>query len=163
MEMTPDEIRRNYRQAKDPQNQIQILADLNVCSVAKIKNILGKDAIKTKTLYWTDEKSREFVQLRQAGAEWEELADIFDVTVVAAKSHYGKVWKQYTEDVPTYCIGSALAKLMPRILAVSNFDKISTNKIETCVEDGKEKAVISGKDENGRFVSIEVSIYGNTI
>ncbi len=162
MEMTPEEIRRNYRQAKDPRNQIQILADLNVCSVAKIKNILGTGATKQRPRYWTDEMSQKLVSLKQAGVEWEELANMFNVSETAVKSHYGKMRKQYTTEHKG-ASESSLANLVSRILTLANFDKISTNKIETCVEDGKEKAVISGKDENGRFVSIEVSIYGNTI
>lgn len=40
MEMTDEEIRRSYRQAKNPKQQLHILADLNCCSVAEIKAIV---------------------------------------------------------------------------------------------------------------------------
>lgn len=40
MIMTPAEIAREYRSAKRPQNQIQILADENCCTRNEIKKIL---------------------------------------------------------------------------------------------------------------------------
>ena len=40
MTMTPEEICREYRQAKSPTKQIQILADLNGCKKDEIKRIL---------------------------------------------------------------------------------------------------------------------------
>lgn len=43
MQMTDDEIRRNYNEAKNQKAQIGILADLNDCSKEKIKQILGLD------------------------------------------------------------------------------------------------------------------------
>lgn len=41
MWMTEEEIRRNYHQAKYPQQQVRILADWNTCPVKDIKRILG--------------------------------------------------------------------------------------------------------------------------
>ena len=41
MYMTDEEIRKSYRQAKDPKRQLGILADLNCCSVADIKAIVN--------------------------------------------------------------------------------------------------------------------------
>ena len=40
MVMTPEEIAREYRLAKRPQNQIQILADENCCTRDEIKRVL---------------------------------------------------------------------------------------------------------------------------
>lgn len=40
MQMTDEEIRRSYREAKYPKQQLSILADLNCCSVAEIKAIV---------------------------------------------------------------------------------------------------------------------------
>lgn len=47
MQMSAEEICRDYRQAKDPKAQIRILADLNACSPAHIKKILqeGGEAV----------------------------------------------------------------------------------------------------------------------
>jgi len=47
MQMTNEEICRNYRQAKDKQNQIQILAELNNCKANEIREIL-KDSGELK-------------------------------------------------------------------------------------------------------------------
>ena len=40
MYFTPSEIRKMYREAKNKRKQIEILADLNDCSVDEIKKIL---------------------------------------------------------------------------------------------------------------------------
>lgn len=47
MQMTNEEICRSYRQAKDKQNQIQILAELNNCKANEIREIL-KDSGELK-------------------------------------------------------------------------------------------------------------------
>ena len=47
MQMTNEEICRNFRQAKDKQNQIQILAELNNCKANEIREIL-KDSGELK-------------------------------------------------------------------------------------------------------------------
>ena len=41
MQMTVEEIQRNYRLAKDKKKQIEILADLNLCEQDEIKKIIG--------------------------------------------------------------------------------------------------------------------------
>lgn len=41
MQMSHEEIKKNYRQAKNPKQQIRILADLNCCSVEEIKAIVN--------------------------------------------------------------------------------------------------------------------------
>ena len=41
MFMSEDEIRRSYREAKDPEKQIKILADMNCCTAFQIKQVLG--------------------------------------------------------------------------------------------------------------------------
>jgi len=40
MDMKPDEIVMRYRQAKNKAEQLKILADLNVCSVDEIINVI---------------------------------------------------------------------------------------------------------------------------
>ena len=50
MEMTNEEIVRNYRQAKDPRAQITILSDLNQVGTAQIVDILTAGGIDPKTL-----------------------------------------------------------------------------------------------------------------
>lgn len=41
MQMSNEEIMKNYRQAKNPKQQIRILADLNCCSVEEINAIVN--------------------------------------------------------------------------------------------------------------------------
>ena len=43
--MTNEEIRREYLEAKDPKAQIRILADENLCSVGRIKDILKSEGV----------------------------------------------------------------------------------------------------------------------
>ena len=50
MEMTDDEILVNFKQAKDPAAQVQILADLNATHVANIKRILMARGVDPKRL-----------------------------------------------------------------------------------------------------------------
>lgn len=50
MQMTPDEILVNFKQAKDPALQVQILADLNATHVANIKRILLERGVDPKRL-----------------------------------------------------------------------------------------------------------------
>jgi hypothetical protein len=42
--MTDNEIRRNYNEAKNKKMQIGILADMNCCTRAKIREIVGANA-----------------------------------------------------------------------------------------------------------------------
>ena len=44
MQMTPEEIRRNYRESKNKKKQIGILAELNDCNRKMIEEIIGTDA-----------------------------------------------------------------------------------------------------------------------
>jgi DNA-binding transcriptional MerR regulator len=48
MQMTESEIKRRFREAKNPQAQIRILADLNDCSVDDIKAILNPEEAKAR-------------------------------------------------------------------------------------------------------------------
>lgn len=62
MQMTEEEIRRNYRQAKDKPIQIGILADLNCTDQNTIREILGlekKNVRKTKTGLSSKEDSKK--------------------------------------------------------------------------------------------------------
>lgn len=44
--MTPEEIKREYLEAKDGAQQIRILADENLCSVSKIKTVLESQGVE---------------------------------------------------------------------------------------------------------------------
>lgn len=50
MQMTESEIKTNILQAKDQMKQIPICAQVNACSVDKIKEILKKQGVDLRTL-----------------------------------------------------------------------------------------------------------------
>lgn len=50
MEMTPQEILRDYQQAKNKKEQIRILADLNQCSVQEITDTLLRAGLDYRCL-----------------------------------------------------------------------------------------------------------------
>jgi hypothetical protein len=46
MNMTPEAIVRDYKEAKDQKTQIQILADRNLCEKKEIEEILSQNGCK---------------------------------------------------------------------------------------------------------------------
>ena len=50
LEMTLEEIVRSYREAKDKAAQLEILADLNVCSREEIRRVLLEGGVKQQEL-----------------------------------------------------------------------------------------------------------------
>lgn len=46
MQMTPGEIVKSYREAKEKKKQIQILAELNACSTEFIKQIMRENGVQ---------------------------------------------------------------------------------------------------------------------
>lgn len=50
MEMTPHEIARDFRTAKNKHTQIQILADLNLCKPSDIVDILYAEGVDGRTI-----------------------------------------------------------------------------------------------------------------
>lgn len=48
--MSEGEILTSYRQAKDKKEQLHILADLNLCSVSDIREVLKKNGVDGRTL-----------------------------------------------------------------------------------------------------------------
>ena len=50
MEMSNFDIVKSYKEAADKKAQLQVLADLNVCSVEKIRTILIEEGIPCQTL-----------------------------------------------------------------------------------------------------------------
>ena len=85
MEMTPDEIVVNYRQAKHKGQQLRILADMNCCTVDDITKILcekggfklenmGRALGKAKQL---DTKPTEAKQQRSIDQIFAELSGLF--------------------------------------------------------------------------------------
>lgn len=58
MQMTESEIKTNILQAKDQKKQIHICAELNCCSVNKIKEILRKQRVDMRTLKGSNDANK---------------------------------------------------------------------------------------------------------
>lgn len=50
LEMTPEEIVRSYREALDKKHQLEVLADLNVCSKEVIRQVLIENGVRPQEL-----------------------------------------------------------------------------------------------------------------
>ncbi len=50
LEMTPEEIVRSYREALDKKHQLEILADLNVCSEDVIRKVLIENGVRPQEM-----------------------------------------------------------------------------------------------------------------
>lgn len=81
--MSAEEIRREYAEAKDKTYQLQVLADMNFCSVNAIKRIISGE---TDTIEppadrrgggnkLTDEEQREIIRLHLDGMAGKEIAE----------------------------------------------------------------------------------------
>ena len=71
--MTVEEIVTSYRQAKNPQLQIGVLADLNVCTRKEIKDLL-ESALALAEL--TPTQLRRFQLFAENGKSFREIAKI---------------------------------------------------------------------------------------
>lgn len=85
MEMTNYEIARSYRESKEHRKQIGILADLNCCSTAKIRDILRSEGIvlpggAPKALKKTDKE-----KISDVKAELQDVKAESGVKVTAVK------------------------------------------------------------------------------
>ena len=82
MEMTAEEICRNYLQAADPASQVGILADLNMTNKDEIKRILENCGISVKvsnrrgraSCVWTAEREKQLVSLVARGFRQKDIA-----------------------------------------------------------------------------------------
>lgn len=101
MWMTSGEICREYQQPKDKVMQIDILADLNICSKAEIRDILSQQGIRVKAtgrVYnttWTADEEQLCVRLAKQGLYPAEIAKHIpkhDRRSVAKKMRALKCW-----------------------------------------------------------------------
>ncbi len=80
MWMTPGEICREYQQARKKTVQVGILADLNCCSKAEIRDILSQQGIRVKAtgrVYnttWTEDEEQLCARLAKQGLYPAEIA-----------------------------------------------------------------------------------------
>lgn len=98
--MSDDEIRRNYRLAKDKRKQIGILADLNCCSKNKIIEILGLENSKVKGKWGgkqyplSDEERKNIIRMHCEGLEVKEISEICGRSISAVR----KITRRYDEE-----------------------------------------------------------------
>ncbi|RDY30175.1 hypothetical protein [Lachnotalea glycerini] len=88
MYMTESEIVRNYKEAKNKNLQIKILADLNACEKIEIRSILIQNNIKLpaavkkkKKIDWNKEINR-IMKMQESGKKLNEIAQVYQVTSV---------------------------------------------------------------------------------
>lgn len=106
MQMSNAEICSSFRQAKNQNDQISILAELNACSTAEILEILQAGgcitglpvAKKAKTsnkatnrLIWTAELDKQLIDLVEAGNSNEKIAEIMGLEYLQVKNRRDKL------------------------------------------------------------------------
>lgn len=94
--MTESDICSLYRNAKNQQAQVNILAQLNAVKAETIRNILRKNGItpaepkavkhrKKAQKQWTVEELLRFMHLLNEGKSNQELAELFDRSIGAIR------------------------------------------------------------------------------
>ncbi len=78
------EIRTMYKQAKDPQKRIGILADMYVCMKDEIKQVLGLTIAdqrrKRQYIKWTPKLDKQLLELQSEGKTNCEIAEMIGTT-----------------------------------------------------------------------------------
>lgn len=89
------EIIRSFKQAKDPKEQISILAELNACDTASIITVLREAGLvavqninkptstikkKSSRMVWTDENISKLLSLKAENKKYREIADYFGIS-----------------------------------------------------------------------------------
>lgn len=103
--MTAAEIRESFRLAKNPDEQVKILAELNLCKKQDIYNILEGATdelppVKTgrrrdpHTYYISTAKRKEIIERHAAGETVEELAAAYSATVELIQQILDGTYKQ---------------------------------------------------------------------
>ncbi len=73
-------IHMMYRQAKNPQKQIDILADMYVCAKNDIRKALGLPTEKRQHIIWTLSMDERMLRLRSEGKTNREIAELMGTT-----------------------------------------------------------------------------------
>ena len=109
--MTAAEIRESFRLAKNPDEQVKILAELNLCKKQDIYNILEGTTdelppVKTgrrrdpHTYYVNTAKQKEIIERHAAGETVEELAAAYSATVELIEKIIDGTYKQNKPKTP---------------------------------------------------------------
>ena len=96
--MTVEEICRDYRTAKDKKNQIEILADRNLCTKEVIEDILrsrgeelSEDKPVPRAAKWTVQEEDRLRKLAGEGRTSKEIAELMDRTHKAVEQKLSKM------------------------------------------------------------------------
>ncbi len=77
-------IRTMYKQAKDPQKQIDILADMYVCTKDEIRQLLGLPIVertrRQQYTKWTPKLDNLLLELQEDGKTSREIAELIGTT-----------------------------------------------------------------------------------
>ena len=76
MKMSDFEIVRDYRHAKNQVGQVQILADMNLCSKKEIEEVLERSGVKVLRADTPEEKRQSISYLYNEGKDDEEIATL---------------------------------------------------------------------------------------
>ena len=88
LHMSPADIFKEYREAKDPKEQIKILADENICGAREIIDVLIsfgvniKQRKKIKPSVWTEEQIKKVEDMYLSGVKDSEIAKEFNTSVI---------------------------------------------------------------------------------
>lgn len=102
MEMTDNEIYRNWKESKDPAKQVKILADMNCCKPAKIIAIIGKmeaaqkqtapaEPVPAESAESADDLDKRLIELYKSGSTYKEMAAALSVPISTIKYHIKKL------------------------------------------------------------------------
>ena len=99
LEMTPEEIVRSYREALDKKHQLEVLADLNVCSKEVIRKVLIDNGVRPQELPRQRKKApsavaaevKDFEKDRKAALVREGLSVLRD----KLQKEYDEVYQEY--------------------------------------------------------------------
>lgn len=97
MNMTENEIVRNYREAKNKREQVTILADLNRCEKEEIVDILLKNGVDQKELPRKRKPRKKPEEEKKVHCETDTVASILAQRVM----EIDKVLKERYEEVGT--------------------------------------------------------------
>ena len=76
MKMSDFEIVRDYRHAKNKVEQVQILADMNLCSKEEIEDVLEQGGVMVLRADTPEEKRQSVFYLYHKGIDDEEIATL---------------------------------------------------------------------------------------
>lgn len=99
LEMTPEEIVRSYREALDKKQQIEVLADLNVCSKEVIRKVLIENGVKLQELPRQRKKSAGAVAAEVKAFEEDRKAALvregLSVLRTKLQKEYDEIYREY--------------------------------------------------------------------